>query len=128
MTEFYFSIEAVIAIHDDLVNKTRGSEGVRDMGLLSSALSAPFQSFGGYELYPEIYQKSARLAFGLVQNHAFIDGNKRIAAHMMLLLLRVNGVKLSYTQKELEDIFLRLASSELIFEDLTEWIINHSAK
>lgn len=125
MTEFYLSIEAVIAIHDDLVNKTGGSEGVRDMGLLDSAVSAPFQSFGGVEVHPEIHSKAARLAFGLVQNHAFIDGNKRIAAHIMLLFLKINGVTLSYTQRELEDIFLSLASSEISYEDLADWIINH---
>ncbi|MBQ3645888.1 MAG: type II toxin-antitoxin system death-on-curing family toxin [Synergistaceae bacterium] len=128
MPEFYFDEEAVIALHDDLVNETGGSVGVRNMGLLISALNAPFQTFGECELYPTLYQKAARLAYGLVQNHAFIDGNKRIAAHVMLLFLKVNGIKLIFTQEELEDIFLRLAASEITFEDLTDWIITHEKK
>lgn len=127
MPEFYFDEKTVIALHDALVDKTGGSEGVRDMGLLSSAIRAPFQSFGGYEVYPDIEQKAARLAYGLVQNHAFIDGNKRIAAHVMLVYLKVNGITLTYTQKELQDILLGLAASEITFNDLVEWIKNHKA-
>ena len=125
MPEFYFDEETVIELHDSLVDKTGGSEGVRDMGLLSSAIRAPFQSFGGYDVYLDIEHKAARLAYGLVQNHAFIDGNKRIAAHVMLVYLKVNGVTLTYTQEELQDIFLGLAASEVTFNDLVGWIMNH---
>ena len=125
MPEFYFDEETVIALHDALVDKTGGSEGVRDMGLLESAVNAPFQSFGGYDVYPDIEHKAARLTYGLVQNHAFIDSNKRIAAHVMLVYLKVNGVTLTYTQEELQDIFLGLAASEVTFDDLVSWIMNH---
>ena len=125
--EIVFDEETVIALHDAVVAKTGGSEGVRDMGLLSSAVFAPFQSFGGYDVYPTIYEKAARLGFGLAQNHAFIDGNKRIAAHAMLVYLKANGITLSYTQKELEDIFLGLAASEATFDDLVNWIKSHES-
>lgn len=107
--------------------KTGGSEGVRDRGLLSSAVYAPFQSFGGCDVYPTIYEKAARLAYGLAQNHEFIDGKKRIAAHAMLVYLKANGITLSYTQKELEDIFLGLAASEATFDDLVRWLKNHES-
>ena len=73
MLKFYFSEQTVIAIHNDLVKHTGGSEGIRDKGLLSSALNAPFQSFGGQEIFPTTFEKAARLACGLIQNHAFID-------------------------------------------------------
>ena len=85
MLNFYFDEETVIALHNDLIREIGGIEGIRDEGLLSSALNAPFQSFGGHEVYKSIHEKAARLAWGLVQNHAFIDGNKRTAAHVMIL-------------------------------------------
>ena len=68
--EIVFDEETVIVLHDALVARTGGSEGVRDMGLLSSAIYAPFQSFGSCEVYPTVYEKAARLAYGLAQNHA----------------------------------------------------------
>ena len=122
---FYFGEEVVISIHDNLIEQTGGSKGVRDMRLLSSALNAPFQSFGGQEIFPTIPEKAARLAYGLVQNHAFIDGNKRIAAHVMLVFLKVNGITLRYSKKELENLFLGLAASKITFQELTEWITHH---
>ena len=112
------TVKQIINMHTRLVMETGGSDGIRDMGLLESAVNAPFQSFGGYDVYPDIEHKAARLAYGLVQNHAFIDGNKRIAAHVMLVYLKVNGVTLTYTQEELQDIFLGLAASEVTFNDL----------
>ncbi|MBQ6001890.1 MAG: type II toxin-antitoxin system death-on-curing family toxin, partial [Synergistaceae bacterium] len=93
-TEFFFDEDTVIALHDAVVAKTGGRQGVRDMGLLSSAVRSPFQSFGGYDVYPTIYEKAARLGFGLAQNHAFIDGNKRIAAHAVLTFLSLNGIEI----------------------------------
>nr|WP_218105890.1 type II toxin-antitoxin system death-on-curing family toxin [Synergistes jonesii] len=70
-------------------------------------------------------QKAARLGYGLAQNHAFIDGNKRIAAHAMLLFLAINGVELRYAQHELSDVFLKLAAGEVKYEDILEWVIEH---
>ena len=74
----------VLLIHDQLIAETGGSSGLRDEGILDSALSAPFQTFGGEDVYPSLQQKAARLCFGLVKNHPFVDGNKRIGAHVML--------------------------------------------
>ena len=122
------SVEQVISMHSRLVMKTGGSDGIRDEGLLESALNAPFQSFGGQDVYTTIYEKAARLGYGLAQNHAFIDGNKRIAAHVMLVFLAVNGIETDCTESELYLLFLGLAASEVTFEDLTEWIINHEAE
>ena len=120
-------VEEVIYIHSEAVRKSGGSDGIRDMGLLESAVNAPFQSFGGYDVYPTIYDKAARLGFGLAQNHAFIDGNKRIAALVTLGFLRLNGVNINCTEAELFSLFMSIAASEITFEDLTDWLINHSA-
>lgn len=121
------SKKQILALHDHLIAETGGQSGLRDEGLLESALAAPFASFGSEELYPTLVQKAARLGYGLVKNHAFIDGNKRIAAHAMLVFLAVNGVELRYTQQELSGIFLKLAADEAQYEDLLAWIKEHDA-
>lgn len=117
----------ILALHDHLIAETGGQSGLRDEGLLESALAAPFAAFGSEELYPTLIQKAARLGYGLVQNHAFVDGNKRIAAHAMLTFLALNGVEPRYTQQELSDIFLKLAAGEAEYKDLLAWINEHDA-
>lgn len=112
-------------MHRELVEKTGGHTGLRDEGLLESALETPFQSFGGTDAYPSIQQKGARLGFGLIQNHPFLDGNKRIGAHAMLVFLAVNGIELEYTQEELSEMVLSVAAGVLSFADMVRWVIEH---
>lgn len=119
------SKEQVLQLHTNLIKVTGGSDGIRDGGMLESALNSPFQSFGGKELYPSIQAKAAQLCFGLVKNHAMIDGNKRLGAHVMLVFLALNGYELSYSQKELSDIILALASGEIDAKEMLQWIIEH---
>lgn len=119
------SKEQVLMLHEQLIAATGGSDGVRDEGLLDSALSNPFQSFGGEELYPSIQAKAAQLCFGLVKNHSMIDGNKRLGAHVMLVFLALNGYELFYEQQELVDIILSLAAGEADVKDILQWIIDH---
>ncbi len=119
------SKEQVILLHKRLIETTGGSDGVRDAGMLDSALSNPFQSFGNEELYPSVQAKAAQLCFGIVKNHPMVDGNKRLGAHVMLVFLALNGYELSYTQQELSDAILRLASGEIRAEDILRWIISH---
>lgn len=115
----------VLMLHKHLIESTGGSEGIRDEGLLDSALSNPFQSFGGEELYPSVQAKAAQLCFGLVRNHPMLDGNKRLGAHVMLVFLALNGYELSYTQQELSDTILDLASEEIGVKAIMQWIIEH---
>ncbi len=117
--------EQIIMLHDSLIEETGGSGGLRDDGLLESALNAPFQGFGETESFPSIQQKAARLGYGLIQNHAFVDGNKRVGTHAMLVFLALNGIELEYTQDELSDMILSVAASKSTFEDLVQWIIRH---
>lgn len=117
--------EQVMLLHHALITETGGIDGLRDEGLLESALNTPFQSFDGQDVYPSIQQKAARLGYGLIQNHAFVDGNKRIGAHAMLVFLLLNGIELEYTQQELSGMILAIASGELQFQDMVNWIINH---
>jgi death-on-curing protein len=119
------SREQVAALHSHLISETGGTDGIRDEGLLESAIAAPFQAFGDTEAFPSVLQKAARLGYGLIKNHAFIDGNKRIGVHCMLVFLALNRIELEYTQEELSDVVIRLAAGEQNCDDLLHWIIEH---
>lgn len=119
------SKEQILFMHKQLIDETGGLDGVRDEALLDSAINAPFQKFDGKDLFPTVQQKAARLCFGIIKNHAFIDGNKRIGTHTMLVFLALNGIEIDYTQKELYQIILDLASGKLDLDSLTHWIIEH---
>lgn len=115
----------IIILHSHLINETGGIPGIRDEGLLESALAAPFAGFGEEEIYPTLCAKAARLGYGLVKNHPFIDGNKRVGAHSMLVFLAINGVEPYYTQKELSEVFLKIASDKSGYEELLMWLHKH---
>lgn len=115
----------ILLLHEQLLSQSGGLQGIRDEGLLESALEAPFQAFGDTDAYPSLQQKAARLGYGLIKNHPFADGNKRIGAHTMLVFLALNGVELSYSQKELSDIILAVAAGEKKYEDLLTWLLKH---
>lgn len=117
--------EQILMLHTQLIEATGGCNGIRDERLLDSALESSFHSFGGEELYPSIHAKAARLCYGLVKNHAMIDGNKRIGAHAMLVFLAVNGYELRYTQKELPDLILDVAAGKTDYDAILKWILEH---
>lgn len=115
----------ILLMHEQLIEAAGGSSSLRDEGMLDSALNAPFQTFDEEDIYPSLQQKAARLCFGLVSNHPFVDGNKRIGAHAMLVFLALNGIELQYTQTELSDIILQLAAGNIPPSALLEWILTH---
>lgn len=115
----------VTALHSALIREFGGIDGIRDEGLLESALAAPFQTFGGEPVYPSLQAKAAQLGFGLIRNHPFVDGNKRIGAHTMLVFLVVNGIELRYEQQELIDIVLSVAAGQIDRQGLLQWILDH---
>ena len=119
------SKKQVLALHSDLIREFGGTEGIRDEGLLESALAALFQTFDGEQAYPSLQAKAARLGFGLVSNHPFVDWNKRTGAHVMLVFLALNGVELCYGQEDLISIFLSVASGMSDWRDLQRWILEH---
>lgn len=119
------SKEQILKMHVSLIQATGGCVGIRDEGMLDVALNNPFQTFGGEELYPGIQAKAARLCFGLVKNHAMVDGNKRLGAHAMLVFLALNDYELSYSQKELSDVILALAAGDIGEKEILHWIIDH---
>ena len=115
----------ILLLHEQLIAETGGSSGLRDEGMLDSALNTPFQTFAGKDVYPSLQQKAARLCFGLVKNHPFVDGNKRIGAHVMLVFLALNRIELQHTQAELSEVILQLAAGTLQSTDLLDWILSH---
>lgn len=124
----YLTKEQVIYLHKQLIQEFGGMEGIRNEGLLESAIASPFQTFSLKKFYPTIEEKAARLGYGLVSNHCFIDGNKRIGAHAMLVFLALNDIQLDFTQEELIQIFLDLASGNSDYNTLIVWIRSHKRK
>ncbi len=117
--------EQIKMLHTALIERYGGEDGLRDEGMLDSALNAPFQTFSGNELYPDLLSKAARLAFGLIANHPFIDGNKRIGTHAMLIFLRLNNVELEYEDDDLIALILGTAAGENDDKNILEWLKNH---
>jgi len=117
--------EMVLLIHQLLAEQTGGAVGVRDMKLLDSALQGVYASFDGKDLYPTKEEKGARLGFNLIKNHAFVDGNKRIGIHVMILFLALNGVELFYTEREIVDLGVAVATGKMKYEQIVEWINAH---
>ncbi len=121
------SIEQVLLLHDKMVAASGGSPGVRDAGLIESALARAQAAYGGVEAHPGIIGKAAAVGCGLTQNHGFVDGNKRSGMATMLLILRRNGVRLAYTQEELIELGLMVAQGNANTQQVTEWIVQHIA-
>ena len=123
----FFGYEQVVKIHSSLIAKTGGMDGIRDKNLLDSALKSPFQTFGGRELYQDIFDKAAQLCYSLVENHPFMDGNKRIGVHLTLLFLKLNNVNISYSQAELIDFGLGIASGKMDKGEIKDWLLRRRA-
>ena len=114
--------EQILKMHDQVLARFGGENGIREEGLFDSAVMSPFQSFGGTELYPTVEEKAARLGYCLIKNHCLIDGNKRTGTHAMLVLLALNGIKLKYTQEDLSETIIDVAAGKLGYEELVEWV------
>ena len=115
----------ILMLHSMLMEHSGGMKGLRDEGLLDSAIHLPLQTFGGQELYPTILEKAARLGYGLIHNHPFVDGNKRIGTHAMLVFLDINNVVVSYEDEDLIATILRVASGDMDDIGLLEWLKGH---
>ena len=120
-----FSKDKVLLLHQYIASETGGSVGLRDEGLLESALQGAFATYGGRELYPTKEEKAARIGASLVSNHAFLDGNKRIGMYVMLTFLEVNGIRLQCTDEEIVHAGLSLADGSMCYDELLAWIREH---
>lgn len=118
-------LDNVLLFHKKIVSKTGGSDGVRDLGLIESALNRGFITFDGKELYESTEMKIAVIAHGLIKNHGFIDGNKRIGVAVMILLLKLNNITIKYSQQELINLGLRTTEGKYNENDILAWIESH---
>jgi death-on-curing protein len=122
----YLSPEQVLFIHARLISETGGEHGIRDLGLLESAVSRPQAVFEGNELYPDTHQKAAALLESLVNKHPFVDGNKRTGITAAAMFLQFNNYSLTVSNQILESFVLSIASGEQTFNSITEWLKSHS--
>ena len=120
-----FDDEKVMLLQQLIIESSGGRAGVRDFGLLDSAIKSVYQTFDGQELYPTIEEKAARLGFNLITNHAFVDGNKRIGLLVMLTFLEINNIKLKITDDDLVNLGFDVAQGKSKYKDILSWIHNH---
>lgn len=120
-----FSVDKVKLLQQLMAEETGGSVGIRDEGLLDSAIEGIYQTFDGKELYPSKEEKGARLGYSLISNHSFLDGNKRIGMFVMLTFLEVNGIRLECTNEDVAEAGLAVATGKMGYEDLLEWVKSH---
>ena len=120
------TMDKALHLHRMMAEATGGSVGVREEGLLSSALEGAFGGFGDMEFYPTLAEKGARLGYTLIANHAFVDGNKRIGIFIMLTFLAVNGLHISCTNDDIIAIGLGVADGSMTYEALLDWVRAHT--
>lgn len=116
------SKEKVLLLHQLIAEETGGGIGVRDIGLLESALNNAYATFGGEELYKTKEEKAASLGFSLISNHAFVDGNKRIGVYVMLTFLEAEGIKMTCSNNDVVNLGLSIASGTMKYDDILNWI------
>ena len=118
----YITLEDVLSIHNVLIERFGGASGVRDEALLDSALAQPAQTFDGIDLYPTMEEKAARYAYGIINNHPFVDGNKRAGAAALGMFLRANGRRFKPRHDELYETILGVADGSVSYDDLVKWV------
>jgi death-on-curing protein len=122
----YVTPEQVLFLHSRLIVETGGGHGVRDLGMMLSALGRPQVTFEDKELYPELFTKTAALMDSLVRNHSFIDGNKRTAITASGIFLKINGYQLVVENGEMVRFTLACAQSQLSFDEISDWFRRYS--
>lgn len=124
----YLTPEQVLFLHSRLIAETGGGHGLRDLGMLLSALGRPQGTFDGKDLYPDLFSKAAALIDSLVRNHPFVDGNKRTAITSAALFLRMNGYRLKVENEEMVRFTLACAQSQLSLDEIMDWFKQYSIR
>jgi death-on-curing protein len=121
----YLTLDEVLELHRLALEQSGGATGLRDLGALESAIAQPYMTFGGQDVYPTLVEKASALAFSLVKNHPFVDGNKRAGHAAMETFLVLNGNELSAGVEEQERVVLGVAAGTVAREEFTEWARVH---
>ena len=120
--------EQILILHEELVNKYGGSSGIRDKGMFESAINRPFATFGGNDLYPDIYLKAGAFIQAVVKDHPFVDGNKRTAFAGAFVFLKINKIYLQVKKSEGVKFMINVANKNLSVEEISTWLKKHSKK
>ncbi len=128
MSPVFLSLDEVIEIHQDMIERYGGSAGIRDMGLLQSAVAVPQASFGGEFLHTDLFEMAAAYLFHIVQNHPFIDGNKRVGSAAAMVFLELNGVEAKVSNELLAATVLDLAQGKIAKAAIAEFLRTHSRR
>ena len=118
-------VSEVEKIHDILIDRFGGAKGIRDKGILESAIGRPFQTFDGKDLYPDPVDKAAAIFESIVSNHPFVDGNKRTAYVVLRVILKRNQLDIEVDQDLKYDFVIKAAKGELTFDKIKTWIRNN---
>ncbi len=124
----YLNINRALAIHNEVIEQIGGSKGVRDIGLLDSAVARPQATFSGKDLYPDVFSKASALGHSLIRNHPFIDGNKRTGYMAMRLFLNLNGYDITASLKAKYKFVMEIAEKAKDEESIAKWLKEHSQK
>ena len=116
------SLEEVLIIHSEVITVFGGANGIREISALESAISRPFQTFGGGELYPSVIEKAAAIGESIIMNHPFTDGNKRTGYLLMETILRMDGMKIIATDDDLYTFIIKITTGEIRFDEIVKWL------
>ena len=124
----FLKLNEVLYLHQQLLKQSGGTEGIRDLGALESAIAQPQMTFDGVDLYPTLIDKTAALGFSLINNHPFVDGNKRVGFESMRLMLRMNGYDIHASQSDKYSFVMDIAEGNMGEQEIADWIKTNSTK
>jgi len=122
----YLYPKQVLYLYQRIIQQTGGTMGLRDEGLLESAVYRPHASFGGQDLYPDLFSKAAALGHSIISNHPFVDGNKRVGFEAMRIMLRLNDYDLHASLEDKFDVVMKIAKGKLTEQAIADWLKRHS--
>ena len=122
----YLYPKQVIYLYEQIIRVSGGSLGLRDEGMLESAVYRPQASFGGQDLYPDLFSKAAAMGHSIIGNHPFVDGNKRVGFEAMRLMLRLNGYDVRTSEESKYEFVVKIAEGRLTEQAIADWLKQHS--
>ena len=120
------TIKNILRLHELSIITFGGSQGIRDQGLMESAIARPYQTFGGEDLYPTVFEKAAALTESIIINHPFIDGNKRTGFLAMLIILEIGNLKITASNDATYNFTIQISTGEIKFEEIVIWLKNNT--
>ena len=121
------SKEIILILHEHSIQDFGGSRGIRDEGLMESAIARPYQTFDGQDLYQTVFEKAAAIAESIIINHPFVDGNKRTGYLAMLSILKDNGIQIIVPNDDIYNFVIKISTGDKRFEEIVEWLKTNTA-